>query len=179
MHATWPKLDKMTPTMTHNHTPYGDDELDWCPLEWDSLNEDIADQGAIPMNGFITMGDLGLVEDMAEAYQGSYWPNEPPVLPPPGYYWYNYGPVGRGMFFWKTIPVGKRPSAAEQKADLEKHRVKFEYGQTPDGLVKALAEHGLELPPAKGAKFLTSLGIATVITTIIGVAIANLRSGRR
>lgn len=100
-------------------------------------------------SAFITMGELGWTNEAAAENQGSYWPNEPPVLPPEGFYWYNYGPVGRGMNFYKTVPVGSRPTAAEQSADLAKHRALFANDTVPEGLEKSLAEHGLELPQSK------------------------------
>lgn len=158
MHVVWPRV--ATPTWTHNHDPYGDAELEPCPLEWDTHT------------AYITAGDLaglGLISDAAQPLQGSYWPNEPPVLPPAGYYWYDYGPVGRGMNFYKTLPIGRRPSAAEQAADLAKHRKVFEAGQVPEGLREALAEHGLVLDDSKARKWVSNIVAVSFVFAGLGL----------
>jgi len=158
---------------THNHDPYGDADLDWCPLEWDS------------QNAYISQGDLaglGLITDAAQPHQGSYWPNEPPVLAPSGFYWYGYGPVGQGMHFWKTLPIGQRPSAEEQKAELEKHRQAFAWGRIPEGLEEALAQHGLSLGPERPSfvdRHLEGFVVWTVVLGTIGFLVHRSASKGR
>ena len=158
MHMCWPSMAEATPEMPGMHSPFKA-ESEPEPLAWDScipyitknsmFSSHVKLDGLGQSSGFLAMGDLGWTDEAAVEHQGSYWPNEPPVLPPAGFYWYNYGPVGRGMNFYKTVPVGSRPTAAEQAADLVKHRANFVNDTVPDGLEQALAEHGLELPPSK------------------------------
>jgi hypothetical protein len=163
MHVGWPRAGESVPVMTRAHNPYDDEELESSPLAWDT------------QKAFISQGDLvglGLITDAAQPLQGSYWPNEPPVLPPSGHYWYNYGPLGRGMYFWKTLPIGQRPSPEEQAADLVKHRQEFAWGKVPAGLEEALAQHGLSLQ-ANGQGFLIrnleSIVIGSIVLGIVGM----------
>jgi hypothetical protein len=166
MHATWPHITRSTPQGWHDHDPYGDDELEGSPLLWDTKTVCVSASD---------LAGLGLISDAAVAHQGSYWPNEPPVLAPAGYYWYDYGPLARGMHFWKTLPIGKRPSPEEQKADLVKHYAKFAFGKVPDGLVEALAQHGLMLDPVPAVKYLLGLALGV---SLIGAASILLRKRR-
>ena len=107
------------------------------------------------------------VTQTAVAYQGSYWPNVPPVLAPSGFYWYDYGPVGRGMNYYRAIPIGKRPSPEDQAATLVKHRAIFDRG-VPAGLEKALNEHGLLLPDSTAMTFVSKLVAYSAVTIVIG-----------
>jgi len=109
------------------------------------------------------------VTDTAVAYQGSYWPNTPPVLAPHGFYWYDYGPVGRGMNFYRAIPIGKRPSPADQAVTLAKHRGIFARG-TPKGLPEALAEHGLAIEPDPTHHFFKNVLMYSLVFAGLGVA---------
>ena len=108
------------------------------------------------------------VTQTALTYQGSYWPNTPPVLAPAGFYWYEYGPVGREMNFYRAIPVGKRPSPADQLATLAKHRAIFAHG-APAGLERSLAEHGLVLPPSGLVNFGKNLLMWMFVISGVGV----------
>lgn len=172
MHVRWPRVAEVTPVAAHNHDPYGDEDLEGCPLEWDS------------QNAYISQGDLaglGLITDAAQQNQGSYWPNEPPVLAPSGFYWYDYGPVGQGMHFWKTLPVGQRPSAEEQKAELEKHRQAFAWGRIPEGLEEALAQHGLSLGPDRPSfvdRNAKAIAVSLVVVGAIGLLFRSRASKR-
>lgn len=155
-HTTW-FTKTMPQSAAEHHDPYGDDALEDCPLAWDTHTVYMTDRrlGAL--------GETPYISDAAKPYQGSYWPNEPPILPPSGFYWYDYGPLARGMHYWRAIPLRTRPSPHEQAATLAKHREAFKSGRVPEGLKQALHEHGLELPPSKAFAWWRDVAIYTAV----------------
>lgn len=148
MHVRWPRLNAASIQVPRAHNPY-DAEEEPSALAWNTHVQPQPHPGEWPGTiSYVTLGDLvglGMVAEYAFPMQGSYWPNEPPVLPQDGYVWYDYGPIGRGMDLWKVVPANLRPSAEEQKAALELHRANFAGGKLPEGLVEALAKHGLSV----------------------------------
>jgi hypothetical protein len=144
-----PHIDSTVPVRYEPYDLYAEDEPDKNGLDWNTRENHIR---AVPVLG--SFGQAQLVADRVQVGQSSYWPNVPPVLPPFGYYWYNLGPIGRGMMLWKTYPEGYRPSPEEQKTELEAHRKKFGFfGGVPEGLPEALAEHGLSLDDSNLVRF--------------------------
>jgi hypothetical protein len=80
------------------------------------------------------------------------------------------------MNYYRAIPVGKRPSPADQAASLAKHRAIFQRG-APAGLKEALAEHGLKLPPSDASHFAGNVLMYALVFAGLGMvwAIVGLK----
>lgn len=150
MRDRWPRLGATVPARYEPYSTYRQEDPDDNGLDWHRREDDLR---AVPVLDGIGQTPQ-LTAERVEVGQASYWPNKPPILPPIGYYWYNLGPVGRGMMLWKTYPEGARPSAEEQRVELDAHRRKFGFwGSTPEGLTEALADHGLKLDDSNVVRF--------------------------